>query len=265
MVTIINAHHEKWLDLPKQFDDKLPRLVAIWEQLAARFANKTQTLLFEIFNEPHLMSTEQLNAMYAAVLPVIRKHNPTRIVLINGLKFGNPSWILSNPDALTIPSDTQLMLEIHNYDPFKYAGAHPTQHSWGSASDRAAMSDWVDGIDAWSKKKRLPIYYGEFGLTNAQSSANGRDAWFQAHRAAIASKGWGASVWSDGGGHLVFNYETGAWDDQVLVDLGVRPGGPTPPPSPPSPPSPSSCAAAYKKCGGGPHYSGPKCCQGSCT
>ena len=45
----------------------------------------------------------------------------------------NPSWIVTNPDALHFPTnDTQLMLEIHSYDPYDYAGGkNPTVHSWG--------------------------------------------------------------------------------------------------------------------------------------
>ena len=50
------------------------------------------------------------------------------------------------------------MLEIHNYDPWKYAGANPTVTSWGSQQDRADLQSWVDEIDAWAKSKGLKIY-----------------------------------------------------------------------------------------------------------
>jgi endoglucanase len=241
MVTILNTHHEKWLDDESVFDAQLPRLEAIWTQLAARFASKDQKLLFEVFNEAHEMSADQLNAMNAAILPIMRASNPTRIVLIQGLKFGNPSWIISNPTALAIPDDPQIMLEIHNYDPFKYAGGKPTVHSWGSDSDRAALAKWTDDIDEWSKTNGLPIYYGEFGCTNDQTASTGRDDWFKAHYDIITAKGWGASVWSDGGGHMVYDYNHNTWVEDILRDLGrnsTSPPSPTPTP-PPSPPSPS--------------------------
>merc|ERR1719247_2842992 len=110
---------------------------------------KNQTLLFEIFNEPHVMTAEQLNKMNAAILPVIRKTNPTRTVFISGLQFSNPSWIVQNPDTLVIPNDEHIMLEIHNYDPWSYAGggtSGPSQLSWGSDSDRSALTKWMDDI-----------------------------------------------------------------------------------------------------------------------
>jgi len=257
MVTVLNTHHEKWLDDPKKFEAGLPRLQAIWTQIAERFASKDQTLLFEMFNEPHLMSTNQLNKMYAAILPIIRKTNPTRMVLFMGLKFGNPSWIAQNPSGLTVPDDDKyMMLEIHNYDPFKYAGANPSIHSWGSASDRQTLTHWMDGIDEWAKQKNLPIYYGEFGMTNAQTAATGRDDWFKAHYAEITKRGWAASVWNDGGGHLIFDYHSLAWNNDILQDLG-RNSTPSPSPSPtPPPPSPPS-----------PGPTGGPCCHGgtSCT
>jgi len=49
--------------------------------VAVRFAAVNNSLLlFEVFNEPHLMSVGNLNAMNAAVLPIIRDTNPTRTV-----------------------------------------------------------------------------------------------------------------------------------------------------------------------------------------
>jgi len=112
------------------------------------------------------------------------------------------------------------MLEIHNYDPFKYAGSNPTQKDWGSDEDYATFNEWVSGITDWAGNRSLPIYYGEFAVTNTQTAATGRDKWYQAHYKAITEHGWGASVWNDGGGHLLYNYETGEWNTDILRDLG---------------------------------------------
>lgn len=222
MVAIVNTHHETWIDTGAAgvFERKLPRLEAIWTQLAARFANKDEKLLFEIFNEAHLINADQLNEMNSACLKIIRKSNPTRIVFIQGLKFGNPSWIINNGTQLAIPDDKQLMLEVHNYDPFTYAGGSPTVFSWGSAADRAKLTQWVTELDAWSKQKGLPIYYGEFATTISQSKATGQLDWYTAHYEAIVSHGWAASVWNDGNQHLLFDYKTGAWTTDILQALG---------------------------------------------
>jgi endoglucanase len=111
MVTILNTHHEDWLDSAgADFDAKLPRLEAIWTQIAAKFVGANETLLFEVFNEPHVMTADQLNKMNAAIVPIIRKQHPSRIILLQGLKYGNPNWILQNPTGMTIPAGTTLAL-----------------------------------------------------------------------------------------------------------------------------------------------------------
>jgi len=126
------------------------------------------------------------------------------------------------------------MLEIHNYDPWSYAGGHPTQKSWGSDADKAALSLWVSGIQKWSQQYKIQVYYGEWGVTNSQTMATGRDDWFKAHADAISSNSWGGSVWNDGQGHLIYDYGTNTWQADIIKALGKHPApaGPTPPPAP---------------------------------
>jgi len=223
LAVIVNAHHETWLDKKPKFSAELPRLVAIWRQVAKHFANKDQTLMFEIFNEPHYMTVDDLNEMFAKCLAAIRETNPTRIVMINGLKFGNPTWLLQNPTALKIPDDKQIMLEIHNYDPFDYAGGKPTVFDWGSDADRKALTTWVDGIEAYAEAHNLAIYYGEFGCTTQQTAKTGQLEWFKAHAEAIRAKGWAASVWDDPGEHVILNRSTLTWNTAILEALGKTP------------------------------------------
>ncbi len=222
-VTVLNTHHDEWLE--NDFEAQLPRFEALWTQIAERFQGKDETLLFEVYNEPHAsgFTVDDLNAMNAAALRIIRESNPTRIVLFGGLQYMNPSWVVSNPHAMVFPAnDTQLMLEIHNYDPYHYAGAPSaiTSHSWGSDADRAALTQWCDQIGNWSENKGVPIYYGEFGCTNSQTAETGRYVWYDAHRAEIEARGWAAAVWDDDGYYGVFDRNADKWDEQLLKALG---------------------------------------------
>ena len=122
LYTLVNTHHDDWLDGSTDtaaFEAELPRLTAIWSQVAARFSPKSDLLAFEIYNEPHYnMTTAWLNAMNSAVLPVLRATNPTRNILLGGLKFMNPTWIASHPDDMVFPSnDTHLLLEVLSRTP----------------------------------------------------------------------------------------------------------------------------------------------------
>jgi endoglucanase len=267
-VTVVNSHHDDWLDTADEAEFKklLPRFTAIWTQVASCFKDKNETLLFEIFNEPHVMSEASLNEMNKAILPVIRSTNPTRIVLFGGLQWMSPSWMVSNPDAMDIPSgDKQLMLEVHNYDPYFYAQKiPPTVHSWGSAADIAALHGWIGAIKNWSTVKGLPIFYGEFGCTHHQTVATGRDVWYNEHFKAITAAGFAAAVWDDDGLFKVFDRNADTWDNGVLTALGKHPIGPatptpspTPaPPTPPTPPTPPPTPSDVKPC--------PGCAGGAC-
>jgi hypothetical protein len=162
------------------------------------------------------------------------------------------------------------MLEIHNYDPYPYAGAKPSQHTWGTAADKAALEAWATDIDAWSKSNKLPIYYGEWGCTNTQTAATGRDDWFKAHADMIAAKGWAGSVWSDGNKHLVFDYGASTWVEPILVDIG-KVGAPTPPPAPTPKGTCTHCGYACDAncicnvCNSKPGCDSESLCMGNCN
>ena len=104
---VVNSHHDDWLDGSADdaaFSRNLERFQAIWSALSARFASAPDELLaFEVYNEPHLnMTAPWLNRMNAAVLPLIRTHNPTRTVFLGGLEWMSPRWILQHPDGIAM-------------------------------------------------------------------------------------------------------------------------------------------------------------------
>jgi len=214
-ITIINSHHDDWLDNQSAFDSQLPRFKAIWGQISSRFKDKNETLLFEIYNEPHVMSAGQLNTMNAAILPIIRKTNPTRIVLYGGLQWMNPNWIINNPDSMTMPNDPQVMLEVHSYDPYDYTKKDPTKHSL-SQSDIDGINGWSANLAKWAASKKVSVLLGEFGCTHDQNDGTGRKKWYSAIRAAAVTNGFALSVWDDNGWFQVYHRNDGSWDQSVL-------------------------------------------------
>eukprot|EP00039_Didymoeca_costata_P005446 m.81725 g.81725 ORF g.81725 m.81725 type:complete len:813 (+) comp12823_c0_seq3:113-2551(+) len=221
-ITLINSHHDEWLDDVDNFDAMLPRFKAIWTQVAKTFSSYNHTLVFEVFNEPHHMNSSQLNAMNAATLPIMRNLNPTRIVLFGGLQFMNPNWILDNPDTLVFPkSDPYVMLEVHNYDPFKYAGPNPTDHNWGSEEDKQALQTWIASLKTWAEERKISVLYGEFGVTGAQTPATGRLLWYQLHREYALAAGFAMMAWDDDGNFKLFDRATGVWNEGILKALGL--------------------------------------------
>jgi len=249
LIVVVNTHHELWLDNPANFTKALPRFEVLWAQIAEAFSNSSSNLLFEIFNEPKSMTVDQLNMMNTQVLPIIRKTNPNRVVFIGGLQFNNPQWLLDNPDGLTIPHDPYVAIEIHNYDPYDYAGPFPSVHAWGSPADVAKLQTWVNSTKAWAANRSLSIYYGEFGVTKAQTAATGRLNWYKAHSQVGLGAGFALSAWDDNGNFCIVNRTTKVWDADILQALGLGgpPSPPPPPPPGPPPPPPSGCPGGSLK------------------
>jgi len=66
-VTIINSHHDDWIK--EDYNGNIERFEKIWEQIAERFKNKSENLLFEIMNEPFgNITDEQIDDMNSRIL-----------------------------------------------------------------------------------------------------------------------------------------------------------------------------------------------------
>lgn len=221
----VNAHHEDWLDNPHTFEQRLPRFRAIWSQIAARFADHPQELFFEVFNEPWAMTVAQLNEMNSAMLSTVRRTNPHRIVVIGGLQWMNPDWLVENPDAMHLPSiqeDPQIMLGIHYYDPVEYAlNDPPSVTQWGNAEDIAVMHDWMEAIHNYAANRSRSVFYDEFACSHAQNATTGRVVWYEEHRKGIEAHGFAAAVWDDDASNMVYDRIANTWDEPVLVALGL--------------------------------------------
>src|SRR5262249_51370499 len=131
---IVNVHHYDEMDADP--DKQQARLVALWEQIAARYKDRPAGVYFELLNEPHDKLTEaRWNAAIPALLAAVRKTNPTRPVIV-----GPGQWNgIRALDKLELPRDDRnLIVTVHCYDPFEFT------HQGAS---------WVKGSEQWKGRK----------------------------------------------------------------------------------------------------------------
>jgi len=127
-VTIINSHHDDWIK--EDYNGNIERFEKIWEQIAERFKNKSENLLFEIMNEPFgNITDEQIDDMNSRILKIIRKTNPTRIVIIGGGYWNSYNTLVN----IKIPDDPYLIGTFHYYDPYEFT--HKWRGTWGTQED----------------------------------------------------------------------------------------------------------------------------------
>ena len=123
---IINAHHDWWLVNNYDSIKMRDRFHAIWNQISSTFKDKSPKLLFEIINEPHGMSKENVDELNFDILQIIRTDNPKRIVIYGGHSWSNSDHLLS----AKVLNDPYIIGYFHSYDPWEFAGKG--NGLWGS-------------------------------------------------------------------------------------------------------------------------------------
>jgi len=117
LTIIVNVHHYDELNADPVAE--APRFLAIWQQVAARFADRPRTVLFEVLNEPHGAFNDDpalWDATLADALAVIRQTNPRRWVLAGPVRWN----AIAALDTFNPPADRRLIVAVHNYEPFAF-------------------------------------------------------------------------------------------------------------------------------------------------
>jgi endoglucanase len=170
---IVNVHH--YDELGADPDKHLPRLIGLWEQIAARYKRRPAEVYFELCNEPHGKLTEaKWNAAIPRLLAAVRETNAARAVIVGPAQWNSIRAL----EKLELPaSDRNLIVTVHCYDPFEFThqGA-PWAHGstkwkgrqWtGSEAEKAALRTTLEKAAAWGKSHDRPIFLGEFGAYQA--------------------------------------------------------------------------------------------------
>lgn len=164
---IINMHHHESL-LADPAGQKA-RFLAQWDQIANYFQAYSDSLLFEILNEPNGNLTPTLwNTLAADGVREIRKSNPDRTIVIGTAEWGG----IGGLSRLQLPDDDNIIVTIHYYNPFAFThqGADwnetdlPVGVKWyDSEPERETVINEFAAVKTFSEKNKVPIHIGEFG------------------------------------------------------------------------------------------------------
>ena len=207
---IVNMHHDgadskNWLDIKSAAKDPavhqqiLDQVSAMWRQIADKFKDKGDFLIFEAFNEIHDggwgwgenrndggKQYQCLNEWNQAFVDAVRAsggENADRIL-------GIPAYCTNVDIAVqtfVMPEDVvegRLIMAVHCYDPYDYT-LPATKSEWGHTADESKKVSGDNEADlkrVFEKiynnfiKKGIPVYMGEFGCVNR---ATAREQAFQ--------------------------------------------------------------------------------------
>lgn len=233
LFAIINAHHEVWLkdtlgetswkdSAHTAFvDSAMARFDSIWSQISAHFKNKSDSLLFEMLNEPNPAPQNYVNEINAQVLKIIRRTNPTRIVLYSGYMWSNVSQLVTA--AIPDSSDKYLIGYYHSYDPWPFGLNGGTT---SNANILSTIKSEMNQAVTWSQKTGIPIVMGEYGFAN-NCDYNPRMYAY----ATVADQALQDSVapfaWDDGGTFTIYNRRSGTFNEIKDILVHTYPQSPT--------------------------------------
>lgn len=250
---ILNIHHDGadsqyWLDIvtaalnPEVHQQIIEQIEAMWSQIAWKFQDKGDFLIFEAFNEIHdgkwgwganrtdggkqyKCLNEWNQAFVGAVRGAGGQNNMERIL-------GIPAYCTNIDiaiETLEMPSDhleDRLMVSVHCYDPSDYT-LTAKYSEWGhtGSANKAPGDNEGDLKKNFVKlynhyvSKGIPVYLGEFGCANR---ANIREQAFQQYYLKYFGKlakdyGVPAIIWDNGARgsgnerHAFIDHGTGAY------------------------------------------------------
>ncbi len=266
---IINTHHDEcnndghWLDVLGASKDSSKdaaikaEITAVWTQIAERFKDKGDFLIFESFNEIQDGGwgwSDEFRADPAKQCNVLNGWNQTFVDAVRATGGNNATrWLgvptyAANPSFesyFRMPSDPagHLMLAVHFYDPSEYTIGTQQYSDWGHTGAAGKKASWGDedhvketfsNLNTKYVAKNIPVYLGEFGCSMRKKSDT--RAWgfylYYMEYVVKAAKIYGlpAFLWdngTDGTGqeqHGYINHGTGNYigNSKEVIDLMVK-------------------------------------------
>ncbi len=194
------------------------RFVSMWRQIAERFSAYDARLVFELYNEPHGALEADWNALIARTMPEVRRSNADRIVVLGPVKWNSAREL----PRLRVPDDANLVLTIHDYEPFKFThqGAEwvsprlPTGIDCCDPDQLRRMIEPLDIARAESRRRRMPVFVGEFGAYSRAALAP-RLRYLRLMRDAMAERELPWFYWELAGGFGLYDPQTHQFRDSL--------------------------------------------------
>lgn len=205
---VVNSHHDEWIKTGYSNPVNQARFDSLWSQVATRFKNKSEKLIFEVANEPVNMTKAQNDEMHQKAIHRIRKTNPTRLIIFQGIDWGGSDALIN----AAIPNDPNLIGSFHSYDPYLFG--LEGKGTWGTASDISSLRAKFQKVKDWSDKNNIPVFLGEFGSLKT-CDYNSRMKHYKTYMELSETFGFAPAAWDDGGNFRIMNRSAKTWDDDI--------------------------------------------------
>ncbi|TPN83363.1 glycoside hydrolase family 5 protein [Aquimarina algicola] len=237
MHVILNVHHDNdWLKPTYAEAGKAKkRLRRLWKQIANRFKNYGDYLIFETLNENRLEGSpeewsggtpegrEVVNQFHNTALNAIRStggNNAKRHIMISTYAA---STIDIAMNTLRIPNnDPNVIISLHTYFPWSFAGQENGQTQWGTPQEKAALDAEFDKIrQKWIIEQNRPVILGEWGTVD-RNNLSERLEYTKYYAEGAIKRGLLPVVWDDGGNFGLFNRWSVSWRFPSIAETIIK-------------------------------------------
>ena len=258
---IINMHHdgangEYWLDIKgcsnsaSKQEATVAQIKALWGQIAAKFADCGDWLMFESFNEiqdggwgygdntkdggKQYKCLQEWNQAFVDVVRAAGENNASRYLIVPAYSAA-AQLAIDNIDYMKFNDviEDHIIIDIHCYDPYNYT-LECKYNEWGhtrstnkdlSELNEQAITWYMNNVRKNLLEKGIPVVIGELGCSFRSSYSDFHIYYSEYFLKACKTYGLPCIVWGNGSTELgkechgYFDHNTGAllnYADQVL-------------------------------------------------
>ncbi|MDN5212762.1 cellulase family glycosylhydrolase [Fulvivirgaceae bacterium BMA12] len=223
MYAILNTHHDDWIEPVYSKESEISdRLKKVWTQIANRFKDYNDYLIFETMNEPRIKNSpiewvgndegrDMVNRYNQVCVDAIRAtggNNAERFLMI-------PTYAANTqPGSLSqhiIPNDDpKIIVSLHTYFPFEFTLKEDGTRNWGSAADKSALDAELDRIHDHFIANNRAVILGEWGAID-RSNHDDRVEHASYYARGAAERKLPTIVWDDGGQFQLLSRQELSW------------------------------------------------------
>jgi endoglucanase len=247
-------------------DDIDKILLPVWTQVAGRYKDRGNFVVYEILNEPHGISDERWGEVQGMAINAIRRIDQKHAIIVGGTDYNS----IGKLSALPVYTDKNLIYTFHFYDPYLFThqgadwGGPPVlknlagvpfpaddrrmpkipadlkgtwierslRYSYAKDSLPSALYSSLNKAVSFSKERNVPIFCGEFGVYMINSLKGDRVRWYDFTADALDRRNISRTSWDYYGGFGVFIDGYGDFNTDLNTEV-VSAMGFTPPPQKP--------------------------------
>lgn len=217
LYVILNSHHDndKYYPTSEKYEASSEYLTTIWKQIAERFKDYDEQLVFEGMNEPRLSGTNKewwfsdndadgidsietivkLDQDFVDTVRAAGGYNETRYLMVPSNRAD--AWTAMHK-SFSLPSDpaNRLIVSVHAYSPYDFAMNESGYKEW----DGSKIGDlsFIDKLGETYIKNGVGVVIGEFGATN-KDNLEDRVRWADDFTKKAAENGISCVWWDNGG------------------------------------------------------------------